>query len=176
MIRGFFAIALIFLSATACKKGSDTPPANAFSFTSGAFQHGGKIPAKYTCDGANVSPALSWSNAPGNTKSFAIIVVDKSASDFTHWVIYDIPATSTSLSEGIAKQETLPGPTRQGKNSFDKIGYDGPCPPSGSHRYIFKLYALDKMLGLSGGASKETIVNAINGHSLGTVEIEGNYK
>lgn len=146
--------------------------------TSTAFQEGGMIPAKYTCDGANVSPPLEWSGAPQATKSFALICDDPDAPGKTwvHWVVFDLPASRKSLPENVPPQETLPGGGKQGMNDFKKIGYGGPCPPSGTHRYFFKLYALDAELNLDSKTTKDRLVQAMKDHILAQGELIGRYK
>ncbi|MBW4630665.1 MAG: YbhB/YbcL family Raf kinase inhibitor-like protein [Iphinoe sp. HA4291-MV1] len=143
-----------------------------------AFEADGFIPAKYTCDGANISPPLSWDEPPTGTQSFVLIVDDPYApgETFVHWVLYDIPATVRELSENIAAVKTLPNGAVQGKNDFDKFGYGGSCPPRGTHRYFFKLYALDKQLGLEPGATKAQVVTAMDDHILAETEYIGRYK
>ncbi|MDI6832403.1 MAG: YbhB/YbcL family Raf kinase inhibitor-like protein [Bacteroidales bacterium] len=144
---------------------------------SNSFSDGGMIPAKYTCDGANISPQLSWDNAPNGTKSFVLICEDPDApmGTFTHWVLYDIPADIHELPENLPKDKVLPNGTKQGIADFKKIGYGGPCPPSGTHRYYFKLYALDTLLNLEPGLKKEDILKAMNGHILAQGQIMGKY-
>lgn len=136
------------------------------------------IPSKYTCDGQNISPPLAWTSVPGRTKSFALIVDDPDApmGTFVHWVMYDIPATERKLGEDVPRAETLPAGSRQGMNGMRKIGYTGPCPPSGTHRYYFKVYALDKKLDLQPGATKQQLLAAMNGHILAQGQIMGRYK
>src|SRR5689334_4920515 len=120
-----------------------------FALTSSAFAAGGAIPARFTCDGDDVSPPLAWNGAPPGTASLVLIVRDPDARDFAHWVAYEIPgATSGSLPEAIAR--SVPS-FRQGRNDFGKDGYGGPCPPSGTHHYVFRLAALDRTLGLGDG-------------------------
>ena len=135
------------------------------------------IPAKYTCDGANVSPPLEWTDAPSAAKSFALIADDPDAPMGTcvHWVIYDLPAGAASLPEALPPNEVVAGGGKQGDTSFRKIGYGGPCPPSGTHRYFFKLYALDGPTGLKAGAAKADLLKAIKGHVLAEAEIMGRY-
>ena len=150
----------------------------ALSISSSDFQNGGEIPKKFTCDGADVSPELSWSDAPAGTQSLAIITDDPDApgGTFTHWVIFNLPAETRNLSSNVSKMDELPDGARQGRNGFRKIGYGGPCPPAGKpHRYFFNLYALDKKLDLKPGASKEELEKAIEGHALGHSEIMGTY-
>ena len=146
--------------------------------TSTAFQPGGTIPKKFTCDGPDVSPALAWSEAPAGTKSFALIMDDPDApvGTWVHWVLYDLPAGMHELAEGVTKQEELPDGARQGRNDFRRIGYGGPCPPAGpAHRYFFKLYALDQKLGLKAGATKADVEKAMKGHILAQGELMGRY-
>jgi Raf kinase inhibitor-like YbhB/YbcL family protein len=142
---------------------------------SDAFNPQGFIPSKYTCDGDDISPALTWDEVPTGTQSIALIVDDPDAprQTFVHWVVYDLPATVRQLPEQMTSQK-LGGV--QGKNDFGKLGYGGPCPPSGTHRYFFKLYALDKQLGLAAGATKDQVLAAMEGHILAQAELIGKYK
>ena len=152
----------------------------ALSLTSGAFQEGDTIPTRHTCDGADVSPALTWRGAPAGTAAFALIVDDPDApaGTWVHWVLYDMPATTTAMPENVAKVETPSelGGAMQGKNDFRRLGYGGPCPPPGpAHRYFFKLYALATKLGLKPGATKSDVERAMNGHVLATAQLMGRY-
>lgn len=149
-----------------------------FSLTSSAFPSGQPIPRQYTCDGTNISPSLNWANSPENTKSFALIADDPDAPSGTwvHWVIYNIPNTSTELPENIPNHAQLTDGSLQGMNSWPKLGYGGPCPPAGAHRYFFKLYALDCTLALTSGASKEALLAAMQGHILAQAELMGTYQ
>lgn len=143
-----------------------------------AFFIGSTIPFKYTCDGENISPPLLWEAPPQGTKSFALIVDDPDAPDgtFTHWVVYNLPADTRELPEGVTKEPTLPDGGIQGKNSFGELGFGGPCPPkNGAHRYFFKIFALDQPLDLPPGASKEQVIAAIEGHVLDKAELMGRY-
>jgi len=149
----------------------------AFVLKTTAFPESGLIPKKYTCDGTDVSPALSWNTPPEGTQSFALIVDDPDApvGTWTHWVIWNIPAKTTALPESVTKTEEASG-ALQGKNDFKRIGYGGPCPPPGKpHRYFFKLYALDTRLELKAGASKNELERAIKGHILAQAELVGKY-
>lgn len=151
----------------------------AFHLTSTSFESGEDIPKKFTCDGADVSPELSWTNPPAATQSFALISDDPDApvGNWNHWVIFDLPATTNHLPEGVTKIDELPDGGRQGRNDFRKIGYGGPCPPPGKpHRYFFRLYALDKMLDLKPGSTKQEVEEAMQGHILGQVEWMGKYR
>ncbi len=145
-----------------------------------AFKNGETIPVKYTCDGEDISPALSWSGAPAGTKSFVLIMDDPDApmGTWIHWVVYNIPANVNSLPENVPPEKKLKDGTLQGKNSWGRIGYGGPCPPppTGAHRYFFKLYAIDKILPLGPGATKKEVLKAIEGHILGKAELMGRYK
>jgi Raf kinase inhibitor-like YbhB/YbcL family protein len=145
--------------------------------TSQAFKSGEPIPSKYTCDGEDVSPPISWSGANEQTKSCALIVDDLDApiGPFTHWVIFNIPAAASSLQEGVPAVGTLSNGAVQGRNGFGKIGYGGPCPPSGTHRYVFHLYALDTLLSLQAGASEGDALQAMKGHILAEGELTGLY-
>ena len=146
--------------------------------SSAAFGEGDEIPRRYTCDGQDVSPPLSWSGSPPNTKSFAIIVDDPDAprGTWVHWVIFGIPADTEGLAEDVPAEERLADGSGQGRNSWDRIGYGGPCPPSGStHRYVFKLYALDGLLDLRSGPQKKTLVEAMEGHILTETRLVGTY-
>jgi Raf kinase inhibitor-like YbhB/YbcL family protein len=150
--------------------------------TSSAFQPNGSIPPLYTCEGKDVSPPLAWSGAPASTKSFALIVDDPDAPDpakpqrvYVHWVVYNLPATATALSENASKKG-MPKGAVQGKNDWGKTEYGGPCPPIGRHRYFFKLYALDtEPTGLS-SPTKADLEQAMKGHVLESGEMIGTYQ
>jgi Raf kinase inhibitor-like YbhB/YbcL family protein len=146
---------------------------------SAAFAPDGIIPTKCTCDGQNVSPALEWSSAPEKTRSLALIVDDPDAPQgtWTHWVLFNLPAAATRVTENVPPRETLANAACQGTNDFKKVGYGGPCPPSGSgtHRYLFKIYALDTRLGLKPGATKDQLLQAMTGHVLAGGQLIGKY-
>ena len=147
--------------------------------SSSAFQEGGEIPTKYTCEGQDVSPVLTWSEPPAGTQSFVLIVDDPDApvGVFTHWVLFNLPADSRGLPEAVPTQNQLPDGSLQGKNDFGKIGYGGPCPPPGRpHRYQFTLYALDQTLDLKAGASKKQVLDAMQGHILAQGRLTGTYQ
>lgn len=141
---------------------------------SNAFVEGGLIPQKFTCDGQDTSPELSWNDVPPNTAAFVLIVDDPDApmGTWDHWILYNIPADVLMLPEGI---KTLPEGTLEGLNSASKRGYMGPCPPDKIHRYFFKLYALDAPLNLSPGAAKKTVEEAITPHILAKAQLMGRY-
>ncbi len=148
------------------------------SVRSSAFQEGGMIPAKYTCDGDDVSPPLEWTGIPQGTKSLALICDDPDApvGTWVHWVIWNIPATLNGLAEDVPPDPQLPDGSRQGISDFRRPGYGGPCPPSGVHRYYFKVYALDAMLELPSGTRKADLLKAMNGHILAEGQLMGKYR
>jgi hypothetical protein len=143
---------------------------------SSAFFIGNPIPFKYTCDGDNISPSLQWEDPPEGTQSFALILEDPDAPNktFTHWILYNLPAECRELPEN-ATGSSLPKGAVQGKNDFNQLGFGGPCPPNGTHRYFFKLFALDQLLDLKSGASKAEFMQAIEGHILDAAEVMGRY-
>ncbi len=147
-----------------------------------AFKHEGAIPSRYTCDGSNVSPPLSWSAVPPETKSLALIVTDPDAPDpeapkmtWVHWVLYDLPADATGLREAIPSKGLPPG-ALEGANDWGKTGYGGPCPPIGRHRYLHTLYALDTLLGDLDEPTRAALLSAIQGHVLASAELIGTYQ
>jgi Raf kinase inhibitor-like YbhB/YbcL family protein len=151
----------------------------AFELRSSAFRQNQAIPKKYTCDGSDVSVSLNWDDPAHETKGFALIADDPDAprGTWVHWVLYDLPADTRELAEDVPAKETLDDGAKQGKNDFGKIGYGGPCPPPGpAHHYHFKLYALDKMVGLRPGATKQQVLDAMKGHVLAQAELVGTYK
>lgn len=145
--------------------------------TSSAFEPEGLIPSKYTCDGEDISPPLNWDEPPAGTKSLALICDDPDAPKKTwvHWVVYNLPTTILSLAENISTSEPHISDGFQGLNDFKKLRYGGPCPPGGTHRYFFKLYALDTMLKLESGATKAQVEAAMSGHILAQAELIGRY-
>jgi len=145
---------------------------------SSAFSEGAMIPGKYTCEGEDVSPPLNWGALPAGTKSLALICDDPDApaGTWVHWVYYDIPAGTEGLPENVVPDERPALGGTQGINDFHKIGYGGPCPPGGTHRYYFKLYALDTPLNLSSGATKKQVLKAMENHIIGQVQLMGRYK
>jgi Raf kinase inhibitor-like YbhB/YbcL family protein len=138
--------------------------------SSPAFQNEGQIPDAYTCHGAGISPPLNISNIPPTTQSLALVVTDPDApsGEFTHWIVWNISGTTT-----VIKENTLPAGAMQGLNDFKKQGYGAPCPPSGTHRYIFKLYALNKQLSLEEGAHAYALTANLEGHVLAKAELIG---
>jgi Raf kinase inhibitor-like YbhB/YbcL family protein len=147
--------------------------------TSDAFVNGQSIPVKYACTGRNISPALAWDEPPAGAQSFALIVDDPDApmGTWVHWVLFNIPADARSLPEDlpVAGKNVDPNAIYVGRNSSGRIGYDGPCPPSGTHRYYFKLYALDTLISLLPGATKEQVLKEMDGHILARGELMGTF-
>lgn len=180
-MKRFLLTILIFILLSACATPA-APAADAqeapmaLSLTSTAFTQGQGIPAVHSCDGKGVSPPLAWSAAPAGTNSFALIMDDPDApmGTYVHWVIYNIPASVKALPEGMPSQAMLPDGTVQGPNTSGRTSYAGPCPPSGTHRYFFKLYALDAILKLP-AAGKDDLLQAMQGHILAEGELMGTY-
>jgi Raf kinase inhibitor-like YbhB/YbcL family protein len=145
--------------------------------TSPAFEDGGAIPEKYTCDDLDMSPPIEWTNVPDGTETIAIVCDDPDApmKTWIHWVIFNIPGDVTRLPENVPPEKELENGTRQGMNDFHKVGYGGPCPPSGMHRYFFKIYALNTTLDLPAGVSKPHLMIAMEGHVLSQAHLMGTY-
>ena len=150
-------------------------PASSFRLTSEVFQEGGLIPIVYTCDGKDISPPLAWQGAPEGTRSYALILDDPDARNFVHWLIFNIPGAQSDLSEDVVRADQLENGARQGKNSWGRTGYGGPCPPSGTHHYRFVLYALDATLNLPAGADRTRLEAAMRGHTLAQAQLIGRY-
>jgi Raf kinase inhibitor-like YbhB/YbcL family protein len=190
LVYGFVLLILAVMTASCAPSATKTPemiatsPSSApteipatevtmsLELTSDAFANGQSIPAKYACTGRNISPALAWSEPPAGTQSFALIMDDPDApaGTWVHWVLFNIPANTRSLQENIDTSAMSAG-----KNSGGDLGYGGPCPPSGTHRYFFKLYALDTTLSLSPGVTKEQLLKAMEGHILAQGELMGTF-
>lgn len=143
-----------------------------------AFGEGGMIPKKYTCDGEDVSPPLSWGPVPGGTKSLALICDDPDApmGTWVHWVLFNLPPNIQELPENIPPQKMLENGAKHGITDFRRLGYGGPCPPGGTHRYYFKLYALDTEINLDAGITKKQLLKAMEGHILAEGQLMGKYK
>ena len=152
------------------------------ALTSPAFSPGGEIPALFTCEGRDLSPALDWAGVPETAKSLVLIVDDPDAPDpnapkmtWVHWVLYDLPPPARGLPQAVAAG-ALPAGTKQGTNDWKRTGYGGPCPPIGRHRYFFKLYALDVVLPDLGPAAKARVEAAMHGHVIANAELMGTYQ
>jgi len=156
---------------TSAKKGK-------MELKSPAFSQGQAIPSDYTCDGNDVSPPLTWTETPPGTRSLALIVDDPDApmGTWVHWVVYNLPPTTRQLTEGFPTDARLPDGTVQGTTDFGHTGYGGPCPPSGTHRYFVKLFALDAVLPLPPVATAQELQGAVQGHILAETQLMGTYR
>ena len=150
--------------------------------TSAAFPADGAIPSKYTCDGEGISPPLAWGGVPANAKSLVLIVEDPDAPDpaapqrtWVHWVLYDLPADSKGLSQGV-RADQLPAGTREGRNDWHRSGFGAPCPPKGRHRYVHTLYALDTVLPDLQTPDKARLLEQMKGHVLASARLVGTYQ
>ena len=185
-MKKFLSIGILFITACSSTPAVQPPPppvdatieaVTSLEITSNAFENEGAIPSSYSCDGENTSPALSWLKPPDGTQSFALIMDDPDAplGTFVHWVIFNIPSSARGLSPAIPKIPQLTEGSIQGQNSASLPGYMGPCPPTGTHRYFFKLYALDTTLGLTSDAKKDDVLSAMEGHILAEGQLMGTY-
>lgn len=173
-----FVSCLIIAAVQPCLAQSGSKADRTIEMTSTAFQQGGMIPKQYTCSGKNISPPLAWSGVPQDAKSIALIVDDPDAPGrtYVHWVVFNMPPARRGLPENVRPGKTIPGGGQQGVTTGRKNGYLGPCPPSGTHRYFFKLYVLDTMLDLKSGSSKNELLKAIEGHVINRGQLMGTYK
>ncbi len=184
MIRNATFLLIVSLLFCACEETKEVEAESEggrkmeIKVTSSAFQDGGMIPAKYTCDGQDVSPPLEWQEVPEGSKSLALINDDPDApmGTWVHWVMYDIPLETGELPENVPLNKVLPSGAKQGITDFRRIGYGGPCPPSGTHRYFFKIYALDMVPDLDAGATKKQLLEAMEGHIIAEGQLVGKYK
>lgn len=183
-IRSFLMSAAVFCLVAGCQPTvTETPEneggneMNQLKLTSSAFKEETMIPAKYTCDGKDISPPLAWQGVPDEAQALAVIADDPDAPGKTwvHWVVYNIPTNVNELPENYPPSEKADNGIMQGKNDFKKIGYGGPCPPSGTHRYYFKLYALSKTLDLKPGATKQELLDAMEGKVVAETSFMGKY-
>ena len=183
--RIVFTITVLVIAIIGCKKriepeirSGERSREMTISVRSPAFQEGGMIPSKYTCDGQDLSPPLMWEGVPEATKSIALISDDPDApmGTWVHWVMWNIPPNVRELAENVPPERELPNGSRQGITDFGRPGYGGPCPPSGTHRYYFKIYALDTMLDLPSSTRKVDLVKAMKGHILAEGQLMGKYK
>jgi len=190
------SLACLGLAISGCGRTASLPPEDpsrlSIQLSSAAFADGGTIPKEYTCDGSDGSPPLAWSGVPQSARTLTLICDDPDApgGTWSHWVLFDLPAHVKALKEAVPPSETVPDASiersqassadspqpRQGKNDFGKIGYGGPCPPSGTHRYIFRLYALDTRLGFGSTASRADVLGAIKGHILAEGRLSAKYQ
>jgi len=190
-MRSSYRLMVVLVSLALIGCANRTPPAtqpsgtnsakqdkSEIKLTSAAFKEGEPIPRAYTCDGVNISPPLEWSGVPKTAKTIAIVCDDPDApaGTWVHWVLYNLPADNIGLVENLPAIETLRAGGFQGKNDFGKIGYGGPCPPSGTHRYFFKIYALDSELPLKAGATKAELMKAMEGHIVLQGQLIGTYR
>lgn len=169
-------------AATEVEASATLPPSEegegmAFQLSSAAFSQGGAIPTEYSCDGEDQSPPLEWTAPPEGAESLVLIMDDPDAPAgiWDHWVLYDLPPEAEELPTGVQSVEERSDGSRHGANSWGNVGYGGPCPPSGTHRYFFRLYALDRRLDLGSGASKADVLTAMEGHVLAESELMGTY-
>jgi hypothetical protein len=176
-MRGIATLVLVFVLASCAAPAAEVEEVPmTLAITSTAFSQGQPIPGDYSCDGKGQSPPVAWSGAPGGTKSFALIMDDPDApmGTFVHWVIYDIAASSSGLPEAMPKEAKLADGSLQGPGTMGRAGYSPPCPPGGTHRYFFKLYALDIAIDAA-GLGKDQLLTAMEGHILAQGELMGTY-
>ena len=174
----FSALSVAGQTEEATEKPKEEVEMATLELKSDAFKQGETIPVKYTCDGDDISPQLSWGKPPDGTMELVLICDDPDApvGTWDHWIIYSLPPDTVGLPEGIPKTKEIENGGLQGKNSWGRIGYGGPCPPRGpAHRYLFKLYAIDKTLDLKPGVTKENLEKAMRGHILAQGELMGKY-
>ena len=179
MLISLVCLGTSLLAGCTTKDQTSVAPETVLVVSSPAFEEGGQLPEEYTCDGSDISPPLNWSEPPAGTCSLALIMDDPDAPGgvFTHWVIFNLPAGSTQLPAAVPTDPELSSGALQGNNDFGRIGYGGPCPPSGSpHRYRFTLYAVDEVLELSPGAAKGQVLQALEGHILAQDQLTGSYQ
>lgn len=159
------------------REAAPTPSAQqSIQLTSGAFNEGGQIPADHSCDGDVGSPDLEWADVPAGTRSLAVLALDPDAGNFVHWLVYGIPADTTTIPWGISNEPELAHGSRQGKNSFGDTGYGPLCPPQGStHTYEFYVYALDTGIDIAAGAAETEVTQAMSGHVLAWGRLTGKY-
>jgi Raf kinase inhibitor-like YbhB/YbcL family protein len=168
---------LVACQRTQATEAPSTSGGSALALTSTVFADGEAIPARHTCDGADISPPLTWEGPPSGAASFALIVDDPDApvGTWVHWVVYDLPSDVQGLPEGVPQEPELAVGGVQGANGWSDTGYGGPCPPSGTHRYVFQLYALDTTLGAGPGLSKRDLLGEMEGHILAQAQLVGTY-
>lgn len=198
-IGSLWFCAFVFIALSSCRSKYQSAPTNqtgpatiasespteqaggekmTITVSSTAFPNEELIPRQYTCDGPNISPLIEWTGLPKDAKTIALVCDDPDAPTkvWVHWVVFDVPATRSRLPEAVPPGETIPGGGRQGTNDFGKAGYGGPCPPSGTHRYFFKVYALDTHLNLDSTTTKGQLLRAMEGHVLAQGQVMGRYR
>lgn len=182
IVLGFVGLLLLLLCggrpSPVCFAAPTPAQGGSFSISSPSFSSGGAIPKQFSCDGPDLSPQLSWTEPPVGSMTFALLVDDPDApaGNWNHWVMWNLPASARSLPEGVGKSRRLSDGSQQGPNDFHKVGYNGPCPPANkTHRYRFKLFALDRKLTLTGDAGKPELEAAMKGHILAQAEWMGTY-
>jgi len=185
-MRRLALLGALALATAACGGGDPSaapeqvPTASGFEFASSAVADGQSFDARYTCDGDDVSPALSWTGVPDEARELALVVDDPDAPSglFTHWLLYGVSPEVTSLPEGVPDGGELetPTPLRQGENSAGEVGYRGPCPPEGQHHYVFRLLALDAELALEAGADRAAFDEAVAGHAIAEARLTALYE
>ena len=168
----------LLLAIQCCDRAEGAGKASKLKVTSSAFNEGEMIPQRHSFNDENISPPIAWSKVPDGTKSIAVICDDPDAprGDWVHWVIFNISPTEEGLPEGVPKQEVLQDGAVQGVNDFKGFGYDGPAPPYGIHRYIFRVFALDALFDLEAGATKRELLGAMAGHILAEGQLKGRFK
>jgi Raf kinase inhibitor-like YbhB/YbcL family protein len=166
------------LFSTPCNAYNKKPKGKNMKITSSAFKEGEMIPAQYTCDDKNISPQIEWGDVPQGTKSLALICDDPDAPAgvWVHWVVFNIPPDLKEIKENLPNDKKISNGMCQGTSDFRKTGYGGPCPPGGTHRYFFKVYALDKILELEAGSTKAQLLKAMEGHILAEGNLMGKYR
>lgn len=180
-MRLALALALLAAATVAACGGERSAPATGEAvpgFELSVDAGGGTIATRFTCDGEDVSPALSWRNVPGGTRELVLVVEDPDAGGFTHWLVFGLSPAVDALPESVPDDSKLetPGPLRQGRNDFDEIGYDGPCPPEGeTHRYAFRLLAIDRELGLEPGSDRDALEDSIADHVVAEAAAAASY-
>lgn len=177
IVLGVFVVLLAGCGGSAPAEPEPDMADSELRLVSSAFAEGESIPEVYTCNGEDISPPLSWEGAPEGTESFALIMDDPDApvGTWVHWVLFDIPGDRRELPEDVPAQAEVPDMGRHGENSWGRTDYGGPCPPSGTHTYVFKLYALDTTLDLEAGTTKKALLDAMEGHLLARTELRGEY-
>ena len=177
MYKRLFFICLVVLVSNLIDAQQNQDIKMEINVHSSAFENGGSIPSQFTCDGSGISPKINWTTDIQGIRTFALIVEDPDAPGgiFVHWVVYNIPVNVKELSQETTPTKNIPAGALMGTNSAGRIGYMGPCPPSGTHKYFFRIYGLDRVLHLNAGAEKDDLLNAMKGHIIAEGELMGKY-